>query len=76
MYIEITFEIQGETFDIYIDDRQKIGSVSNVLRESGKISKMQNIKFYKTKLNEDTISGNYTFREANILTGEHIIAID
>lgn len=74
MYIEITFELEKETFDIYIDERQQIGSIIKVLKESGKIENYPNVTFYKSKLNENTFYQGYTFKEANILTGDHITA--
>jgi len=77
MYITITFETDSEAFDVSIDERQEIRAALRALSESGKTkSGWMDYPFYRSLLQERLVSGNFTFEDAGIVTGDMLTGVE
>jgi len=60
------------SFDIQIDCRQKIEAVAKILAQS---DSSYDIHFYRSRMQNRTVSAFNTFEEEGIYTGDELIAI-
>ena len=66
----MTFD--GASFDIQIDRRQKIEAVAKLLAQNGSF---KDVHFYRSRMQNRTVSAFNTFEEEGIFAGDELIAI-
>lgn len=75
MFIIITLELNSNKYNLKIDDNQKILSGIQVLKDSKKYSG-EIPMFLKSKMKQETICSNMTFKDAMVDTGDLLTAIN
>ena len=76
MYINITISLSEQQFDVSVDDRQRIGDVIRVLKESGKYNGNVDVARFKSVIGETVVDAEQTFSSYGILSGDHLVALE
>jgi uncharacterized ubiquitin-like protein YukD len=75
MYIDITMICGDKSLDIRIDDRQSIGGAVSILKKKELVGGTFDSQLYRSRLRETIVSGNKTFRESGIISGDVLVAV-
>ena len=73
-YITITMTFGSASFDVQVDCRQKIEAVAKVFEQKGSAS-FEDVCFYRSRMQNRTVSAFNTFEEEGIFTGDELVAI-
>lgn len=74
MYITITLTTPDHSFDIQIDNRQRIAAAAEILMSTGK-SVHRSTDFYRSKMQKRIVSSFNSFLQENIQTGDELIML-
>jgi len=75
MFINLTMEVNGTRRDIRIDSDQKIKESLNILRQSGKLPMGAAPDYFRSRINQSTVSAYKTFSEEGIFDGDVLSAL-
>lgn len=76
MYITITITINNKSYDIKVDNRQKICECIKVLKSRIEIIDDTDIHFFKSYIHNRIVSKYLTFEEARIFSGDILSGIE
>lgn len=75
MYITITIVINDKSYDIRVDNRQKIYECIKILKSRIRSIDDTDINFFKSYIQNRTVSKYFTFEEAGIFGGDILSAV-
>jgi len=75
MYITVTLQFKDTSFDISMDEQQKLCVALQTLRENRKVAYEQEPVFYRSEMQRRIVSAYKTCKEEQLVTGDKIIAI-
>lgn len=75
MYITVTIQFEGATFDISMDEQQRLFMGLKTLGDNHKIFYQKEPAFYRSEMQKRIISAYKTCQEEQIATGDKLIAI-
>ena len=70
MFISITIESNGIRRDVRIDNEQKIKECVNVLRQSRKLPMGNEPDYFRSRINQTSVSAHKTFVEECVFDGD------
>lgn len=70
MYITISIIINDKNYDIRVDNRQRIYECIKILKSKIRSIDDTDIHFFKSYINNRTVSKYLTFEEAGIFSGD------
>ena len=76
MFLSLTMKTVGGSADIRIDSEQEINAGLRVLRESGKLPDGSMPDFFRSQMNQTSVSAWRTFEEEQVFEGDMLIAIE
>ncbi len=75
MYITVTIVINDKSYDIRVDNRQKIYECIKILKSRIRSINDTDINFFKSYIHNRTVSKYLTFEEAGIFGGDILSAV-
>lgn len=75
MYITVTIVINDKSYDIRVDNRQKIYECIKILKSRIRSINDTDINFFKSYIHNRTVSKYLTFEEAEIFGGDILSAV-
>lgn len=75
MYITVTIVINDKSYDIRVDNRQKIYECIKILKSRIRSINDTDINFFKSYIYNRTVSKYLTFEEAGIFGGDILSAV-
>ncbi len=75
MYITVTIVINDKSYDIRVDNRQKIYECIKILKSRIRSIDDTDIYFLKSYIHNQTVSKYLTFEEAGIFGGDILSAV-
>lgn len=75
MYITVTIVINDKSYDIRVDNRQKICECIKILKSRIRSINDTDINFFKSYIHNRTVSKYLTFEEAGIFGGDILSAV-
>lgn len=75
MYITVTIVINDKSYDIRVDNRQKIYECIKILKSRIRSINDTDINFFKSYIHNRTVSKYLTFEEAGIFGGDILSAM-
>ncbi len=75
MYITVTIVINDKSYDIRVDNRQKIYKCIKILKSRIRSINDTDINFFKSYIHNRTVSKYLTFEEAGIFGGDILSAV-
>lgn len=75
MYITVTIVINDKSYDIRVDNRQKIYECIKILKSRIGSINDTDINFFKSYIHNRTVSKYLTFEEAGIFGGDILSAV-